>query len=253
MKILNYNVNGIRAAESKGLSEYIKKENPDIICFQEIKALENQIPDSILSLDYYGFWHPAQKKGYSGVGILSKIKPQKIELGCGEEWIDNEGRIIRIDFENFSVMSVYMPSGTTGELRQEIKYKFLDFFYSYIQGLINDQMPHLIVCGDFNICHQDIDIHDPKGNAKSSGFLPEERAWMSKWFKDLMIDGFRELHPEPHQYTWWSFRANARQNNKGWRIDYCTLSHFMKDRLLDSFIHPHITYSDHCPTGLILK
>lgn len=252
IKIVSYNINGIRSAADKGLSDFIQSEEADVWCFQEIKALENQIPESILHSGFHAYWHPAEKKGYSGVGILTKEKPLHIEMGCGIPWIDKEGRVLRVDFASYSVMSVYMPSGTTGDLRQEVKYRFLDAFYEYIQSLLLD-IPNLVVCGDYNICHKPIDIHDPKGNAKSSGFLPEERAWMDKWFNELMEDGFRLKNEDPHQYTWWSFRANSRANNKGWRIDYCSISKTLKPFLSEGFIRPEAKHSDHCPTGIMLN
>lgn len=247
MKILTYNVNGIRSAASKGLWEYLKEENADVVCFQEIKANKEQLELSeIEALGYHHYWYSAQKKGYSGVAILSKEKPKHIEFGCGHEEFDFEGRVIRADFENCSVISVYFPSGTSGDHRQVIKYTFLDFFLTYCKELEKTH-PNLIVCGDYNICHKPIDIHDPIGNKNSTGFLPEERAWMDKWFDAGFVDTFRVFNQEPHQYSWWSFRANARNNNKGWRIDYISISESLKNNLKTAEIHQQAKHSDHCP------
>lgn len=253
MKIISYNVNGIRSAASKGLFDYLKKENPDVVCLQEIKAMKEQADlSAIESLGYHHHWFSAQKKGYSGVAIFSKQKPLNVEIGCDHALFDSEGRCIRIDFKNFSVLSVYFPSGTTGDVRQEVKYNFLDHFFNYIAEL-KKQKPNLIICGDYNICHKEIDIHDPKGNKDSSGFLPEEREWMEKWFNSGMVDAFRHLNDRKDAYTWWSFRANARNNNKGWRIDYTSISEGLLPHLTESFIHPDARHSDHCPTGLVLN
>ncbi len=252
-KILSYNVNGIRAALNKGLADYLKKEDADIVCLQELKAMEEQIPTEELDkLSYKRYFYSAEKKGYSGVAIFSKEQPIHVEYGCGHELFDYEGRVLRLDFEQYSVLSIYFPSGSSGDLRQDVKYKFLDFIFDYIQALRN-KIPQLIICGDYNICHKAIDIHAPKRNEKSSGFLPEERAWMDKWFGTEMLDSFRQINGElPDQYTWWSYRANARANNKGWRIDYISLTENLKDRLRDATICPQAFHSDHCPLYALL-
>ncbi len=247
MKILTYNVNGIRSAASKGLIDYLKTEDPDVVCLQEIKANQDQADLApIEALGYHHFWFSAQKKGYSGVAIFSKIKPKHVEFGLGHPDHDFEGRCIRADFDDFSVMSVYFPSGTSGDHRQVVKYQFLDYFYDYAHNLQKTLGP-LVVCGDYNICHKAIDIHDPVSNKNSTGFLPEERAWMDKWFESGFVDGFRHHNPDPHQYTWWSFRAGARGNNKGWRIDYISLSESLRDRCSGAAIVPAAMHSDHCP------
>lgn len=247
MKILTYNVNGIRAAANKGLFDFLKAESPDVVCLQEIKAEKDQADlSAIESLGYHHFWFSAQKKGYSGVAIFSKIKPENVVYGCNHNDFDQEGRCIRVDFKDYSVMSVYFPSGTTGDIRQEVKYKFLDHFFEYAAEL-EKTLPALVVCGDYNICHREIDIHNPVSNKDSSGFLPEERAWMEKWFSSGFTDSFRHLNPEPHWYTWWSFRANARANNKGWRIDYISISDSLAPRLNRAEILRDAMHSDHCP------
>lgn len=246
-KFVSYNVNGIRAAISKGLIEWVKHSNADVIALQEVKATENQIDKSIFEdLGYYTYWHPAVKKGYSGVALLSKIKPSRVRHGMGLNTYDDEGRMILADFNGFSFANIYFPSGTTGETRQKFKYMFLDDIYGHLQDLKAKQ-PNLIVCGDFNICHKPIDIHNPVANKNSSGFLPEERAWMDKFTSSGFEDSFRILNQDPHHYTWWSYRANARKNNKGWRIDYHMVSTPLKEKVKRSVILPEAVHSDHCP------
>jgi exodeoxyribonuclease-3 len=247
MRIISYNVNGIRAAISKGFLNWLQQANPDVICLQEIKATEDQIPllDVELSGYPYHYWFPATKKGYSGVAILSKIKPNKVVFGTGIDHMDFEGRNLRVDFDDFSVMSLYLPSGTNMD-RLDYKFQYMDEFHEYITNL-KKEIPNLIICGDYNICHEAIDIHDPIRNKTVSGFLPEERAWLDKFMKNGFIDTFRFFNKEPHHYSWWSYRANARANNKGWRIDYCLASEPLKDRLRRAVILPEAKHSDHCP------
>ena len=247
MKIISYNVNGIRAAINKGFIEWLQQANPDVICLQEIKATEEQIPvDEITKAGYpYQYYYSAQKKGYSGVAILSKIKPNHVQYGTGIEHMDFEGRNIRADFEDISVMSLYLPSGTNSD-RLSHKFKYMDDFQEYINDL-RKEFPNLIIGGDYNICHEAIDIHDPIRNAKVSGFLPEERRWLDGFMKSGFIDSFRHFNKEPHQYSWWSYRANARNNNKGWRIDYHLVSEPMRSRLKRAVILSEAKHSDHCP------
>lgn len=247
MRIISYNVNGIRAAISKGFLNWLQQAYPDVICLQEIKATEDQIPllDVELSGYPYHYWFPATKKGYSGVAILSKIKPNKVVFGTGIDHMDFEGRNLRVDFDDFSVMSLYLPSGTNMD-RLDYKFQYMDEFQEYINNL-KKEIPNLIICGDYNICHEAIDIHDPIRNKTVSGFLPEERAWLDKFMKSGFIDTFRFFNKEPHHYSWWSYRANARANNKGWRIDYCLASEPLKDRLRRAVILPEAKHSDHCP------
>lgn len=249
MKIISYNVNGIRAALKKGFREWLAEESPDILCLQELKASPEQIEPFYKDLGYEMYCDTAEKKGYSGVAILTKHKPNHIEFGCGNDKYDIEGRVIRADFNDFSVMSVYMPSGTSGEVRQDFKYEWLDFFYEYAQKL-RESHPNLIISGDYNIAHTAIDIHNPVSNKKSSGFLPEERAWFTKFIDAGFIDTFRAFQDQPHHYSWWSYRANARANNKGWRIDYHMSTEPMKSRLRSATILPAIKQSDHCPIVL---
>lgn len=250
MKIISYNVNGIRAAMRKGLNEWIDSTQPDVMGLQEIKAQPEQIQDEISTLDqlgYRSFWYPAEKKGYSGVAILSKNEPNHIEYGTGIEYMDKEGRVLRADFDDFSFISVYVPSGTNMEARLDFKMQFCYDFMDYIQTL-KKQIPNLIISGDYNICHEAIDIHDPVRNAKISGFLPMEREWLSSYIdKCELIDSFRYFVKEPHHYSWWSYRANARANNKGWRIDYHMVSRPMEHRMKRAAILSEAKHSDHCP------
>ena len=246
MKIISYNVNGIRAAVKKGFVEWLQDENPDVLCIQELKALPEQVDDFYSDLGYKMYWESAEKKGYSGVAILCKEEPKHIEYGCGNPLYDSEGRVIRTDFEDYSVMSVYMPSGTSGDIRQNFKYDWLDFFFDYVAEL-RKSIPNLIISGDYNIAHTKIDIHNPISNKNSSGFLPEEREWFSKFIEAGFIDTFRAKNEEPHHYSWWSYRANARANNKGWRIDYHMATSELKDRLTNAYILPNVKHSDHCP------
>lgn len=247
MKIISYNVNGVRAAMAKGLTEWLKNANPDVLCLQEIKALESQIEKTAFEdLGYkYQYWHSAEKKGYSGVAILSKIKPNHVEVGSGINYMDIEGRILRADFDTVSVMSLYLPSGTNIE-RLDFKFTFMDDFQDYINQL-KVSHPNLVICGDYNICHQAIDIHDPIRNANVSGFLPVERKWLDNFMKSGFIDSFRHFNKEPHNYSWWSYRANARNNNKGWRIDYNLVAQPLENRLQRALILPEAKHSDHCP------
>lgn len=248
--IISYNVNGIRAAAKKGFWEWLYAEKPDVICIQETKAHTEDLDLSYTQpAEYHAFFHAAQKKGYSSVAILCKEKPLHVEYGCGIEKYDAEGRFLRADFADFSVMSVYLPSGTSGEERQAFKEACLADFLPYITAL-RKTIPNLILCGDFNIAHQDIDIHSPKTNKNSSGFLPQEKAWMSEFLATGLIDTFRSLNPTKQEYSWWSYRSNARVNNKGWRIDYLLATDTLKDKCVSASILPEAEHSDHCPIKL---
>jgi len=254
MKIISYNVNGIRAAINKEFFAWLQATDADIVCLQEIKATPDQIVDIIIleQLGYKHYWFPAEKKGYSGTAIFSKIEPNHVEYGCGIEDYDREGRMIRADFDDFSVISAYFPSGSSGDIRQVFKYKFLDEIADYISRLKVD-FPKLVISGDYNICHKAIDIHNPKSNANSSGFLPEERAWMDSFVHLGFIDTFRHFNPDPHQYTWWSYRAGARSKNLGWRIDYHMVTTELEKNLKRAAILPEAKHSDHCPILLELS
>ncbi|UMY66295.1 MULTISPECIES: exodeoxyribonuclease III [unclassified Flavobacterium] len=247
MKIISYNVNGIRAALTKGFLDWLVSADPDVICLQEIKATPDQVPVAEFEkAGYpYHYWYPAQKKGYSGVAILSKIKPQRVVFGTGIEHMDFEGRNLRVDFDDVSVMSLYLPSGTNMD-RLDHKFMYMDDFHAYVAQL-RAEIPHLVICGDYNICHQAIDIHDPIRNANVSGFLPAERAWLDAFINSGFVDSFRHFNKDPHHYSWWSYRANARNNNKGWRIDYILVARELEHRLRRAVILPEARHSDHCP------
>ena len=247
MKIISYNVNGIRAAITKGFLDWLQQANPDVICLQEIKATEDQIPtNDITAAGYpYQYYFSANKKGYSGVAILSKTEPKKILYGTGIESMDYEGRNLRADFDGISIMSLYLPSGTNID-RLGHKFNYMDEFQEYINK-IKVEIPNLVICGDYNICHEPIDIHDPIRNANVSGFLPQERNWLDGFMKVGFIDSFRHFNKEPHHYSWWSYRAGARGNNKGWRIDYNLVSENLRDRMTRAVILPEAKHSDHCP------
>ena len=246
-KIISYNVNGIRAAIKNGLIDWLIAANPDVLCLQEIKATEDVIPIELFeAIGYtYQYYFPAQKKGYSGVAILSKIKPNHVEYGTGFDYMDDEGRNLRADFDDFSVMSLYLPSGTNDD-RLDYKFQYMADFFNYAQQLIKS-FPNLIICGDYNICHKPIDIHDPIRNKNVSGFLPEEREWLDKFINHGFVDSFRQFNQQPDQYSWWSYRANARNNNKGWRIDYHLVTELFLTRLNKAYILPEAKHSDHCP------
>ena len=253
MKIISYNVNGIRAALKKGFAEWMAAGDFDVVCVQETKARPEQVDTEILEeMGYHHNWVSAQKKGYSGVAIFSKQKPDKVAEGCGVEEFDSEGRVIRADFGDLTIVNIYFPSGTAGDVRQEVKYRFLDHIYQWVDDLRKER-PKLIILGDYNIAHTEMDIHNPKGNKKNSGFLPEEREWMTKWFANGFTDSFRQLNPEQVQYSWWSYRANARTNNKGWRIDYISVTENLNSQLHHAQQLTDAKHSDHCPVLLELK
>lgn len=247
MTIISYNVNGIRAAIRKGFLDWLQQADPDVVLIQEIKATPEQLDLGVFEkAGYpYQYWYPATKKGYSGVAILSKTKPDHVEYGTGIDYMDYEGRVIRADFGELSVMSLYLPSGTN-TARLDFKFKFMEDFQYYIDELKKSR-PNLIIGGDYNICHEAIDIHDPVRLKNTSGFLPEERQWIDRLMQSGFIDSFRHFNEEPDQYSWWSYRANARNNNKGWRIDYNLVAAPLIDRLKRAVILPEAYHSDHCP------
>ncbi|MGB3606025.1 MAG: exodeoxyribonuclease III [Psychroserpens sp.] len=246
MKIISYNVNGIRAAMKKGFAEWLKSANPDVICLQEIKAMEEQVDlEALETAGYtYNYWFSAQKKGYSGVAILSKTKPDHVEYGTGIESMDFEGRNIRADFGDLSIMSMYLPSGTN-DARLAHKFEYMNSIHNYLNEL-RQERPNLIVLGDYNICHEAIDIHNPKMKGVS-GFLPEEREWLGHFIDSGFIDSYRYLHPEKQEFSWWSYRANSRANNKGWRLDYAMVSTPLQEKIERSVILTEAVHSDHCP------
>lgn len=247
MKIISYNVNGIRAAMRKGLLEWLTAASPDVFCVQETKANKDQVEiDEIEKAGYpYHYWFSAQKKGYSGVAIFCKKEPNHIAYGTGIPTMDFEGRNLRVDYDNLSIMSLYLPSGTN-IARLDHKLEYMALFLEYINTL-KKEIPNLVICGDYNICHKAIDIHDPVRNKNVSGFLPVEREWIGNFIDSGFIDSFRYFNKDPHHYTWWSYRANARNNNKGWRIDYNMVAEPLQENLKRAVILPDAYHSDHCP------
>ena len=248
MKVISYNLNGIRSAYSKGLMDWLKTENPDIFCVQETKAQPDQI--DVFAFDEQGYKscliHSAQKKGYSGVAIFSKKAPDYYSIGIGSDFFDAEGRVIRADFGDITVVCVYIPSGTTGDTRQTLKMEFLKLFTDYLETL-RKVRPNLIICGDYNICHKPIDINHPERHAKTSGFLPEERDWFDHFIGLGYVDSFRVFNQEPEQYSWWSYMAKSREKNLGWRIDYHVITAELRSRLKSAAILAEAKHSDHCP------
>jgi exodeoxyribonuclease III len=252
--VISYNVNGLRAATRKGFMTWFRERQPDVLCLQELKAMPDDLDPEVRKPEGYdSFFMPAEKKGYSGVAIYTRLKPVHVEYGCGIEKYDREGRVIRVDFKDFSVMSLYLPSGTTGEERQGFKEQMLGDFYKYIKKL-RTKIPNLIISGDFNICHKPIDIHNPVSNANSSGYLPHEREWVTQFLDLGYVDSFRHFYPDlKDQYTWWTFRAGARGNNKGWRIDYHLVSESFIGKCADHKIYKSDEHSDHCGLELLIK
>jgi len=252
-KIISYNVNGIRSAIDKGLIEWIKDENPEILCFQELKANSTQFNlSSFEQLGYNTYWFSAKKPGYSGVGIISKQKPDNVVYGMEIKKYDDEGRFLRLDFGDLSVISVYHPSGSSGDDRQLFKIQWLADFTSYINELKKTR-PKLIICGDYNICRLWIDIHNPEKQIGTSGFLPEERQWFQEFVDRGFIDTFRYIYPDKTDiYSWWSFRAGSRPRNKGWRIDYNIVSENLKNKIIETSILTEVKHSDHCPVLLVV-
>jgi exodeoxyribonuclease III len=254
VRIISYNVNGIRAAMNKGFIDWLKTDPADVICVQETKAEKDNVNHKLFTeLGFHDYWFSAKKKGYSGVAVFTKVKPDNVTYGNGHGPSDDEGRVIQVDFGKVKLINAYFPSGTSGSERQDFKYLWLDELQKWLDGLRKTH-PKLILCGDYNIAHREIDIHDPKGNKQNSGFLPEERAWMDRFYAGGWVDTFREFHPEPARYSWWSQRfPSVRLQNKGWRIDYINTTAEMKKDLVDAEIYPDVKHSDHCPVYLEIR
>jgi exodeoxyribonuclease-3 len=253
MRILSWNVNGMRAVVKKGFFDWLKSESPDVVCLQEVKARTEDLEDSIRNPEgYHAVWNSAQRRGYSGVAVFMKKKPKAVHFGIGIDRFDLEGRVIRIEFQDFDLLNVYFPNGTSGSERLEYKMEFYSAFLEYCEQLRTEGR-ELVITGDVNTAHKAIDLRNPKANEKNSGFLPEERAWVDKFVSHGYVDSFRVFHPEPDQYTWWSYRFNVRAKNVGWRIDYFFVTEKLMQNVKDSFIQPDVMGSDHCPIGLDIQ
>ncbi|TGL99394.1 exodeoxyribonuclease III [Leptospira jelokensis] len=254
MKIITLNCNGIRSSLSKGLLEFIRHENPDIICFQETKAPAKEIDkEDFHKLGYEVHFCLAEKAGYSGTAVLTKIKPKETKIGYGDGIFTSEGRSVFLEFSDFYLWNLYFPSGTSGEERQKVKYQFLDAFTELARPFLKKKKP-LLVCGDVNIAHTEKDIHNPKGNEKNSGFLPEERKWLTEFLDLGFFDCFRFVHPEvKEEYSWWTYRFQARKNNKGWRIDYFFVTKSKASKIQNAKIAKEPILSDHAPVVLEIQ
>jgi exodeoxyribonuclease-3 len=253
MRIVSYNVNGIRAAIRKGFVDWLRTDPADVVCIQETKAEREHVDTSVFEeLGYRDYWFSARKKGYSGVAVLTRREPDRVTYGHGYAQSDEEGRVIQLEFGDTTLINAYFPSGTSGDERQGYKYRWLDEMTEHI-GVLRRERGGIVLCGDYNIAHTEIDIHDPKGNRNSSGFLPQERAWMDRFFESGWIDTLRRFDPSPGLYTWWSQRfPSVRLQNKGWRIDYINVTEALGDRLQGAAILPDVKHSDHCPVYLEL-
>ncbi|MBN1967802.1 MAG: exodeoxyribonuclease III [Candidatus Delongbacteria bacterium] len=247
MKIVSWNVNGLRAIKNKGFLDWFKNYNADIICLQETKLQEDQIEEDLKNpLDYHSYWSFAEKKGYSGVVIYSKEEPLHVSYGLGEPRFDNEGRVVRVDYKNFILMNIYFPNGQKDDNRLKFKMEFYDLFLAYVNRLKNEGK-NIIVCGDYNTAHKEIDIKNAKANENRSGFLQIEREWMDKYISNGYTDTFRKMNPDTVKYSWWSYMFNARKNNAGWRIDYFFVNNEFAEKIKNADIDNSVMGSDHCP------
>ncbi len=247
MRIIAANVNGIRSADSKGFFDWLKRQNADVVCLQEVKAQEDQITDAMRPKGYQAFFNCARKKGYAGVALYSRVPPDRVHIGFGSKEHDDEGRYLQADFGKLSVASLYLPSGSAGPHRQQSKYRFMEHFLPVLKKRRQDGREY-ILCGDWNIAHKEIDLKNWKSNRKNSGFLPEERAWLTNLFDDVgWVDVFRTLNDRPEQYTWWSNRGQAYAKNVGWRIDYQIATPGIAKRAVKERIYKDRKFSDHAP------
>ena len=255
LKIVSYNVNGLRSALGKGLLDWVAEAAPDVLCLQEIKAGTAALDVSgFAELGYHPYLHPAQKPGYSGVATFSKREPRAVAIGCGHGDYDAEGRVLRLDFADVSVLNTYMPSGTSGPARQAFKVEWLHFFRRYVAGLRAVGGPPLLIGGDFNCCQTEIDLHNPKANQHSPGYTPEERQWFQDLLADGFVDTFRHHHAgAPGYYSWWSYRAGSRQRNVGWRLDHWLADQALVPRLAAAGLLSDVVHSDHCPAWVELS
>ncbi|MGE0615576.1 MAG: exodeoxyribonuclease III [Bacteriovoracia bacterium] len=253
MKLISWNVNGIRAATRGGFLKWLEQEDADVVCLQETKATAAQLEPAVRSpLKYRTVWHSAQKAGYSGVAILSKHDPLEIREGMGVEDIDAEGRVLIFEYPNFVLINAYFPNSQREHARLPYKLAFCKEMLK-LCNKYKAKGKNIVLCGDYNIAHREIDLKNPKSNTKNAGFLPEERAWMDQFLKAGYSDVFRDQHPEPGHYTWWSYRPGVREKNIGWRIDYHCVNSEFADRVKRTEIHPHVMGSDHCPILLEVK
>ncbi len=253
MRLLSWNVNGIRAADRKGLYTWFSQEQPDVLCLQEIKALPEQLPPHLRNTPgYHVYINSADRKGYSGVATYSKTKPLDVKAGFGIEKFDSEGRILITKFQDFVLFNIYFPNGKKNQERLDYKLDFYDTFLAYADNL-KAQGKNIVVCGDFNTAHQEIDLARPKENEKISGFLPIERAWIDTFIGHGYVDTFRHYHKEPNHYSWWDLKTGARERNVGWRIDYFFVNNEFFPQVTKAFILPEVMGSDHCPVGIELQ
>jgi len=246
MKLISWNVNGIRAAYRKGLSDFMQKEDADIYCFQEIKAKEEHIPEELKSLNYHQYFHPAERPGYAGVAVYSKTKPLSVVYGINNPEIDKEGRVLILEFEGFYLINAYFPQSSRDLARLPFKLNFNKVFHDFCKQLNKP----IIIASDFNVAHQEIDLRNPKTNQGNAGFTEEEREWFTNFLDSGHIDTFRSFTTEPGHYTWWQYAFSARERNIGWRIDYFVVSEELKEKVVESYILPEVMGSDHCPIGL---
>jgi len=250
VRLLSWNVNGLRAIHKKGFLDWFKSDNPDILCLQEIKALEEQLPDALKEVDgYNAFFNPAERKGYSGVAVYSKAEPNSVSKGLGINNFDSEGRVLELEYDDFTLMNIYFPNGGMSEERLQYKMDFYDAFLEYAVKKV-DVGHNLIVCGDFNTAHTEIDLARPRENVDNTGFLPMERDWMTKYFNSGFVDTFRVFNKDPGHYTWWDYKTRARERDVGWRLDYFTVNNAFKSNVMESFILKEVMGSDHCPLGI---
>ena len=252
MRLLSWNVNGIRAAQRKGFVDWVSQVGPDILCIQETKASPEQLSEELTAMPgYHVYFSSAERKGYSGVATYSNVEPRDVAHGFGIEKFDSEGRILRMDYADFTLFNIYFPNGKSSEERLDYKMEFYDAFLEHLDQL-KGQGRNVLVCGDVNTAHKEIDLARPKPNEKISGFLPVERAWMDQWVSHGYVDTLRMFNQEPCQYSWWDARGGGRSKNVGWRIDYFFVSESIKDKVTGAFIMPDVMGSDHCPIGIDL-
>ncbi len=253
MKLISWNVNGIRAIEKKGFADYVQAQDADVYCIQEIKAMPEQVPESLRTIPgYETWWNSAERKGYSGTGILSRVEPKSVQFGFGNPDFDQEGRTLIMDFDSFVLYNIYFPNGGANDDRLKFKLDFYELFHQHVLDQVR-QDRQVVVCGDFNTAHKAIDLARPEPNRKVSGFLPVECAFLDRFVDSGFIDTFREFNQDPEQYTWWDMKSRARDRNVGWRLDYFFINSAMKNRLDKAFIQPEIMGSDHCPVGLDIQ